>query len=170
MKNKRNQNQKFFEQLVELARSRGYRSPEGYAFTVVKNQKSGLPSPFWTEFTEGKPLGSSQQIQRDWEIAPGIPYPAFEEERVQYYLHKGETIEQATMRARADLRNPILAKDLWDGFLRKCDRLADEALQAQKLGVKNPYLPPSFTDKPALNKASVMAKLEQLETQLSLPD
>jgi hypothetical protein len=162
MKNKRLLS--FKKQVLELAIKQGVKNPEAYAFVVIKNIRDGLPSPYWDNFEKGLPLIESPS--QDWEIAPGIPYPAFEEERIQYYLHKGETIEQATMKARADLRNPVLGKDLWDGFLRKCDRLADEALKAQKLGVRNPYLPPSFNDKPAIDKTTVMAKLAMINQNL----
>ncbi|MCW6036606.1 hypothetical protein K4A83_10070 [Spirulina subsalsa FACHB-351] len=75
----------------------------------------------------------------------------------------------AVAKARKELRDPRLAQDLWDGFLRKCDRLADEGLKAQKLGVKTPYLPSAFTEKKAVTKESVMAKLAQLHNQVNLP-
>ncbi|MFP4008743.1 MAG: hypothetical protein ACLFV6_12165, partial [Spirulinaceae cyanobacterium] len=119
-------------------------------------------SPHWDEFVQGLPLGSSQQIQRDWEVEPGVPYPAFVEERTQYYIHKGEPLEAAVARARADLRNPVLAKDLWDGFLRKCDRLARDAKRHQEQGVQNPYLPPSFGSRSQPNKDEVGDRLNQI--------
>lgn len=149
---------------------RGDRNPERSQFWVIDGITKGMWSPFWEEFSQGQPLGSSQQIQRDWEIQPGVAYPAFEEERVQYYCQKGEPIEAAVARARADLRNPTLAQDLWDGFLRKCDRLAREALQAQQRGVATPYLPPAFSDRAPITKTDVMAKLSQLQTPTALPN
>lgn len=141
----------------------GDRHPDQRKFWVIDGITKGIWSPFWDEFAQGQPLGSSQKVQRDWEIQPGVAYPAFEEERIQYYVHKGEPLEAAVARARADLRNPVLAQDLWDGFLRKCDRLADQAIAAQKQGVATPYLPPAFSDRPAITKDAVMAKLTQLE-------
>lgn len=141
----------------------GKANPREQVFYIIDGLTKGLVSPLWDDFVQGQPLGSSQQIQRDWEIAPGQPYPAFEEERIQYYCHKGEPIDVATARARADLRQPTLAQDLWAGFLRKCDRLADEALKAQKQGVRSPYLPATFAAQSAPSKQAVMAKLSQLQ-------
>ncbi|MGB0564638.1 MAG: hypothetical protein ACPGVO_22980 [Spirulinaceae cyanobacterium] len=141
----------------------GSRNPREQVFYIVDGLTKGLVSPLWDDFIQGQPLGSSQQLQRDWEIAPGRPYPAFEEERIQYYCHKGEPIEVATAKARADLRQPTLAQDLWEGFLRKCDRLANEAQRAQQQGVQTPYLPSTFAAPPTPSKQAVMAKLNQLQ-------
>ena len=149
-------------------RNLGFGNPSGWAFKIIDSITKGLASTFWDEFIAGIPLGESQKVKRDWEIAPEVPYPAFEEERIQYYVHKGEPLEAAVSRARADLRNPVLGKDLWEGFLRKCDRIADDALKAKNLGVQTPYLPPSFTEKPQFTKESVMKKLEAIAPQLSL--
>jgi len=149
-------------------RNLGFGNPSGWAFKIIDSMTKGLASTFWDEFIAGIPLGESQKVKRDWEIAPEVPYPAFEEERIQYYVHKGEPLEAAVSRARADLRNPVLGKDLWEGFLRKCDRIADDALKAKNLGVQTPYLPPSFTEKPQFTKESVMKKLEAIAPQLSL--
>ncbi|MEM8639472.1 MAG: hypothetical protein AAGG51_11750 [Cyanobacteria bacterium P01_G01_bin.54] len=142
----------------------GSRTPREQVFYVVDGLTKGLVSPLWDDFVQGQPLGSSQQLQRDWEIAPGRPYPAFEEERIQYYCHKGEPIEVATAKARADLRQPTLAQDLWAGFLRKCDRLANDAQRAQQQGVQTPYLPATFAAQPTPSKQAVMAKLSQLQS------
>ncbi|MCW6036604.1 hypothetical protein K4A83_10060 [Spirulina subsalsa FACHB-351] len=155
--------------LLEYFIQKGAENPSGFVFKIIDSITKGLVSPFWEEFKRGEPLGASQKIQRDWEIAPGVPYPAFEEERIQYYLQKKEPLEMAVAKARKELRDPRLAQDLWDGFLRKCDRLADEGLKAQKLGVKTPYLPSAFTEKKAVTKESVMAKLAQLHNQVNLP-
>lgn len=57
---------------------------------------------------------------------------------------------------------------MWEGFLRKCDRMADEAIKAKQLGVKTPYLPPSFTPKPQVTKQGVINKLSEITPQLSL--
>ena len=137
-------------------------NPSGWVFKVVDGLTKGIISPFWDEFSAGAPLGSTQQVKREWEVEPGVPYPAFEEERIQYYVQKGEPLEVAVSRARADLRKPLLAGDLWEGFLRKCDRLADRALAAKKQGVATPYLPPSFSERTTVNKEQVMAKLLQV--------
>ncbi|HIK29119.1 MAG: hypothetical protein N3E45_14280 [Oscillatoriaceae bacterium SKW80] len=157
----------FQRALEEYARNNGlgFGNPSGWAFKVIDSISKGLPSSFWDDFVAGIPLGESQKIKREWEIEPGVPYPAFEEERIQYYIQKGEPIEAAVAKARADLRNPVLGKDLWEGFLRKCDRIADEALKAKNLGITAPYLPPSFTDKPAITKESVIKKLEAINFQ-----
>jgi hypothetical protein len=149
-------------------RNLGFGNPSGWAFKIIDSITKGLTSTFWDEFIAGIPLGESQKIQREWEIAPEVPYPAFEEERIQYYVQKGEPLEAAVSKARADLRNPVLGKDLWEGFLRKCDRIADDALKAKNLGVQTPYLPPSFTEKPQFTKESVMKKLEAIAPQNSL--
>lgn len=148
-------------------RGLGFGNPAGWAFKIIDSMTKGLTSPFWDEFIAGIPLGESQKIQRDWEIEPEVPYPAFEEERIQYYVHKGEPLESAVSKARADLRNPVLGKDLWEGFLRKCDRLADDALKAKNQGVDTPYLPSSFNEKPQITKESVMRKLGAIAPQLS---
>ena len=149
-------------------RNLGFGNPSGWAFKIIDSITKGLTSTFWDEFIAGIPLGESQKIQREWEIEPEVPYPAFEEERIQYYVQKGEPLEAAVSKARADLRNPVLGKDLWEGFLRKCDRIADDALKAKNLGVQTPYLPPSFTEKPQFTKESVMKKLEAIAPQNSL--
>jgi hypothetical protein len=149
-------------------RGLGFGNPAGWAFKIIDSMTKGLTSTFWNEFIAGIPLGESQKIQRDWEIEPEVPYPAFEEERIQYYIHKGEPIEAAVSKARADLRNPVLSKDLWEGFLRKCDRLADDALKAKNIGLQTPYLPPSFTEKPQFTKESVMRKLAAIAPPISL--
>ena len=106
--------------------------------------------------------------KKEWEAEPGVPYPALEEERIGYWVHKGEPIETATAKARAELRNPVVAKDLWEGFLRRCDRLADDAIKAKSRGVETPYLPPSFTEKSPITKESVSAKLGAIAPQFCL--
>jgi hypothetical protein len=164
----REQFEEFQRALLEHFKQQGVNNPGGWVFRIVDGMTKGLVSPFWDEFVAGLPLGDSQKVQRDWEIEPGVPYPAFEEERTQYYLQKGEPLELAVSRARSDLRNPVLGKDLWEGFLRKCDRMADEAIKAKQLGVKTPYLPPSFTHKPQVTKQGVINKLSEITPQLSL--
>jgi hypothetical protein len=149
-------------------RNLGFGNPSGWAFKIIDSITKGLASTFWDEFIAGIPLGESQKVKRDWEIAPEVPYPAFEEERIQYYVHKGEPLEAAVSRARSDLRNPVLGKDLWEGFLRKCDRLADDALTAKQQGVDTPYLPSSFNEKPQITKDSVMRKLGAIAPQFAL--
>ncbi|MEG4572451.1 hypothetical protein QUA56_07090 [Microcoleus sp. N3A4] len=149
-------------------RNLGFGNPSGWAFKIIDSMTKGLTSTFWEEFIAGIPLGESQKVKRDWEIEPEVPYPAFEEERIQYYVHKGEPLEAAVSRARADLRNPVLGKDLWEGFLRKCDRLADDALKAKQQGVDTPYLPSSFNEKPQITKDSVMRKLGAIALPLAL--
>ncbi|MEG4508214.1 hypothetical protein QUA81_32020 [Microcoleus sp. F6_B4] len=149
-------------------RNLGFGNPSGWAFKIIDSMTKGLTSTFWEEFVAGIPLGESQKVKRDWEIEPEVPYPAFEEERIQYYVHKGEPLEAAVSKARADLRNPVLGKDLWEGFLRKCDRLADDALKAKQQGVDTPYLPSSFNEKPQITKDSVMRKLGAIAPQLAL--
>lgn len=149
-------------------RNLGFGNPSGWAFKIIDSLTKGLTSTFWDEFIAGIPLGESQKVQRDWEIAPEVPYPAFEEERIQYYVHKGEPLEAAVSKARADLRNPVVGKDLWEGFLRKCDRLADDALTAKQQGVETPYLPSSFNEKPRITKDSVMRKLGAIAPQFAL--
>ncbi|MEG4214550.1 hypothetical protein QUA27_05045 [Microcoleus sp. Pol14C6] len=143
----------------------GFGNPSGWAFKIIDSMTKGLTSTFWDEFIAGIPLGESQKVKRDWEIEPEVPYPAFEEERIQYYVHKGEPLEAAVSKARADLRNPVLGKDLWEGFLRKCDRIADDALKAKQQGVDTPYLPSSFNEKPQITKDSVMRKLGAIAPQ-----
>ena len=149
-------------------RNLGFGNPSGWAFKIIDSITKGLTSTFWDEFIAGIPLGESQKIQREWEIEPEVPYPAFEEERIQYYVQKGEPLEAAVSKARADLRNPVLGKDLWEGFLRKCDRIADDALKAKNQGVDTPYLPSSFNEKPQITKDSVMRKLEAIAPQFAL--
>jgi hypothetical protein len=149
-------------------RNLGFGNPSGWAFKIIDSITKGLASTFWDEFIAGISLGESQKVKRDWEIAPEVPYPAFEEERIQYYVHKGEPLEAAVSRARSDLRNPVLGKDLWEGFLRKCDRLADDALTAKQQGVDTPYLPSSFNEKPQITKDSVMRKLGAIAPQFAL--
>ncbi|MBD1830855.1 hypothetical protein NDI47_14830 [Microcoleus vaginatus GB1-A2] len=149
-------------------RNLGFGIPSEWAFKIIDRMTKGLPSPFWEEFIAGIPLGESQKVQREWEIEPEVPYPAFEEERIQYYVHKGEPLEAAVSKARADLRNPVLGKDLWEGFLRKCDRIADDALKAKNQGVDTPYLPSSFNEKPQITKDSVMRKLGAIAPQWAL--
>lgn len=155
--------EQFQRALWDYYLAQGNSNPREQVFYIIDGLTKGLVSPLWDDFVQGQPLGTSQQRQRDWEIAPGQPYPAFEEERIQYYCQKGEPIEVATARARADLRQPTLAQDLWDGFLRKCDRLADAAIRAQKQGIQNPYLPAAFVTQSAPTKQAVMAKLAQLQ-------
>ncbi|MEG4799312.1 hypothetical protein QUB63_01035 [Microcoleus sp. ARI1-B5] len=160
----------FQRTLEEYARNRnlGFGNPSGWAFKIIDSMTKGLTSTFWDEFIAGIPLGESQKVKREWEIEPEVPYPAFEEERIQYYVHKGEPLEAAVSKARADLRNPVLGKDLWEGFLRKCDRIADDALKAKNQGVQNAYLPSSFNEKPQITKESVMQKLGAIAPQFAL--
>ncbi|XZO03895.1 MAG: hypothetical protein ACM65L_09300 [Microcoleus sp.] len=168
--NSQEQLHNFQRALEAYARERnlGFGNPSGWAFKIIDSITKGLTSTFWDEFIAGIPLGESQKVQRDWEIAPQVPYPAFEEERIQYYVHKGEPLEAAVSKARADLRNPVVGKDLWEGFLRKCDRLADDAFQAKQQGVDTPYLPSSFNEKPQITKDSVMRKLGAIAPQFAL--
>ena len=154
--------------LLEYAKEKGFYNPAEWVFKIVDGITKGIESPYWEEFRQGIPIGESQKVRREWEIEPGVPYPAFEEEIIQYYIHKGEPLELAVSKARTDLRNPMIAKDLWDGFLRKCDRIADEAIKAKNLGISNPYMPPSFTDKPQITKETVMNKLASVAPQFSL--
>ena len=146
----------------------GFTYPSRCVFYEIDNMTKGIISPLWDDFISGNPLGSSQKVKRDWELEPGLPYPAFEEERTQYYIHKGEPLEQAVLKARTDLRNPVLGRDLWEGFLRKCDRIADDAIKAKNLGVATPSLPSSFTEKPQITKESVIKKLGMIAPQFSL--
>lgn len=162
--NSQEQLEAFQEALLEYAKKQGHPNPGAWVFKIIDSISKGIKSPFWDEFIAGKPLGESQKVQQEWEIEPGVPYPAFESERIQYYLHKGEPLESAVAKARSELRNPVQAKDLWEGFLRKCDRLADEALKAKKAGVETPYLPPSFSEQSTVTKESVMEKLSQLQS------
>lgn len=164
----RSQFEAFQRQLLEYFKQQGVPSPSGWTFRVIDSMSKGVLSPFWDDFLQGVPFGSSQQVQREWEIAPGQAYPAFEEERIQYYVRRGEPIEAATAKARRDLRHPVLAQDLWDGFLRKCNRVADEAAKAQQLGVRNPYLPPAFGAPTPITKEQVMEKLSRIASS-SLP-
>ncbi|MEG4494508.1 hypothetical protein [Microcoleus sp. D3_18_C4] len=168
--NSQEQLHKFQRALEAYAQERnlGFGNPSGWAFKIIDSMTKGLTSTFWEEFIAGIPLGESQKVKRDWEIEPEVPYPAFEEERIQYYVHKGEPLEAAVSKARADLRNPVLGKDLWEGFLRKCDRLADDALKAKQQGVDTPYLPSSFNEKPPITKDSVMRKLGAIAPQFAL--
>lgn len=160
--------EEFQRALLAYAKQQGIENPSGWVFRIIDAITKGIVSPFWDEFLKKIPLGSSQKIKRDWEIEPGIPYPAFAEERIQYYIQKGEPLEVATAKTRADLRNPQLGKDLWEGFLRKCDRIADQALIAKNQGVQIPYLPPSFSEKPEITKESVMEKLAAINPQKNL--
>ncbi len=158
----------FQRELLEYFKQKGVPNPALWAFKVIDSITKGIISPLWDDFVNGVPLETSQQVQRPWEISPGQPYPAFEEERTQYYVHRGEPLDSALAKARRDLRNPEFAKDLWEGFLRKYDRVADDALKAQKLGVQTPYLPPAFQEQTPATKEAVMDKLTQLASP-SLP-
>ena len=158
----------FQDELLTYAKQQGYSNPGGWVFKIIDSITKGIKSPFWDEFMAGIPLGESQKVQQEWEIEPGVPYPAFESERIQYYVHKGEPLEAAVAKARSELRNPTKAKDLWDGFLRKCDRVADEAIKAQKAGVQSPYLPPAFSEQVSVTKESVMSKFSQLQENPSV--
>jgi hypothetical protein len=150
--------------------AQGKPNPGGYMFKIIDSMSKGIVSPYWDEFVQGLPLGSLQQAQQEWEIEPGVAYPAFEEERIQYYIHKGEPLEAAVARARADLRNPVLAKDLWEGFLRKCDRLAKDAQRHQKQGVQTPYLPSAFTTRSQPTKAEIVEQFQAVsQPPSSLP-
>jgi len=162
--------EEFQRSLLAYATQQGWQHSAAWTFKIIDSITKGIISPFWEEFISGKPLGSTQQIQREWEIEPGVPYPAFEESRIQYYVSKGEQIDAAVARARADLRNPVLGKDLWEGFLRKCDRLADEAILAQKRGVKIPYLPPAFAEKKQVRKEEIVQKFEKIRSQPALTE
>jgi len=160
--------EEFQRSLLEYFKMQGFTYPSRCVFYEIDNMTKGIISPLWDDFISGNPLGSSQKVKRDWEIEPGLPYPAFEEERTQYYIHKGEPLEQAVLKARTDLRNPVLGRDLWEGFLRKCDRIADDAIKAKNLGVATPSLPSSFTEKPQITKESVIKKLGMIAPQFSL--
>ncbi|HAX76340.1 MAG TPA: hypothetical protein DCY88_10995 [Cyanobacteria bacterium UBA11372] len=168
--NSQAQFEQFQRALLEYFKEKGFDNPAGCVFKIIDSMTKGLVSPFWDEFIAGIPLGESQKVKRDWEIEPGIAYPVFEEERIQYYVHKGEPLEVAVAKARSDLRDTVLGKNLWEGFLRKCDRIADEAIKAKNLGLKNPYLPPAFTNtnKSPITKESVMNKLTAVVPDFSL--
>ena len=168
--NSTEQFEQFQRALLEYFKEKGFDNPAGYVFKIIDGMTKGLVSPFWDEFIKGMPLGESQKVKRDWEIEPGIPYPVFEEERIQYYVHKGEPLEVAVAKAREDLKYPVLGRNLWEGFLRKCDRIADEAIKAKNLGVTTPYLPPSFTNinNTPITKESVMNKLAAVAPEFSL--
>ncbi|MBP0019818.1 MAG: hypothetical protein J7647_19975 [Cyanobacteria bacterium SBLK] len=160
----------FQKALLEHFKIQGLDNPMAYVFKIIDGMTKGIISPFWEEFIEGNPLGSSQKIQQEWEIEPGIPYPAFFEEIVQYYIHKGEPIEAATARANRELQSVDRAKSWWEGFLRKCDRLADEAIKAKELGLQTPYLPPSFSIRDRIDKQQIIDKLLFLQQPHSLPE
>jgi hypothetical protein len=143
------------------------KNPPAYANTVCKGILKGDRSPLFENFLAGRPLGG--EVKQDWEIAPGQNYPTFEEDRINYYVHRGEPIEQATVKARGELRNHVTAQDLWDGFLRKANRIADEAIKTKELGVENPALPAAFTEQEIATKESVFEKLESLNLESSIP-
>lgn len=161
--------QQFQRVLIAYFTQEGHERPSDAAFYEIDRLSKGLMSPYWEEFVQKQPLGSSQTIQQEWEVEPGRPYPAFEEERVQYYVHKGEPLDAARVKARYDLKNPKIAQLLWESFLQKCDRLANEAQKALELGVKTPYLPPSFTEKPPVSKQQVTEKLQHLQDKTANP-
>ncbi|MFP3435268.1 hypothetical protein SB781_36515, partial [Paraburkholderia sp. SIMBA_061] len=79
----------FQDELLNYAKQQGYSNPGGWVFKIIDSITKGIKSPFWDEFLAGIPLGESQKVQQEWEIEPGVPYPAFESERIQYYVHKG---------------------------------------------------------------------------------
>lgn len=160
----------FQKALLEHFKIQGLDNPMAYVFKIIDGMTKGIISPFWEEFIEGNPLGSSQKIQQEWEIEPGVPYPAFLEEMIQYYIHKGEPIEAATARANRELQSIDRAKNWWEGFLRKCDRIADEAIKAKELGLQTPYLPPSFSVRDRIDKQHIIEKLLLLQQPHSLPE
>jgi len=115
---------------------------------------------------------SRTAAQQDWEIQPGVPYPAFLSWRSKHYISQGgHWADTALANAKSEIRNnPLRAADLWAQFLDYSNQAADNALAHQAVGM-TPSLPSCFADVSSVTKEQVLPKLEALvgQAQVALP-
>ena len=161
--------QEFQQQLYEHAKLKGKFDPSAWVAKVVDGISKGIRSSLWDDFQAKRPLGSADAEGINYLAPDGKPYEHFREDRIQYYIAKGEPLPSATQKADADLAFPKIGNSLWEGFLRRTDREADEALAASKLGVANPVLSPCFTPREKATLESVAAKLDAIASSTTLP-
>jgi hypothetical protein len=129
----------FYQELLELGRTQGKKSPVAWASAIVKSINAGEPCQYLTEYREGQQVGSSEK--QEWEIAPGQPHNQFLT-YLKIRTKKPEmTDEQAIMTAHQQLKNVHLARSLWESFKRCIANRREDWEQQKQLGVQNPYLP-----------------------------
>ncbi len=106
----------------------------------------------------------------DWEIEPGVPYPAFVEWKAQQYRKQGGHLADAAIaNAKSEFRkNPARTADLWQEFLSYSNQAADNALVAQQAGIKA-EMPSCFSEAAPATKEEVLRKLEAVNTSTALP-
>jgi hypothetical protein len=129
----------FYQELLELGKTQGKKSPVAWASAIVKGINAGEPCQYLTEYREGQQVGSSEK--QEWEIAPGQPHNQFLT-YLKIRIKKPETTdEQAIMTAHQQLKNVHLARSLWESFKRCIANRREDWEQQKQLGVQNPYLP-----------------------------
>ena len=106
----------------------------------------------------------------DWEIEPGVAYPAFVEWRAQHYRKQGGHLADAAVaNAKSEFRkNPARTADLWQEFLSYSNQAADNALVAQQAGIKA-EMPSCFSEAAPVTKGEVLRKLEAVNASTALP-
>ncbi len=105
----------------------------------------------------------------DWEIEPGVAYPAFVEWRAQHYRKQGGHLADAAIaNAKSEIRkNPARADDLWQQFLSYSNQAADNALAAKEAGMKG-EMPPCFSETAPASKEELFKKLEAVNNSTAL--
>ena len=131
------------------------------AAVVAITKSSSTPTPNYRDRTRIKFSRTAAKL--DWELYPGVPYPALVKWRSQHYVNQGgHWADAANANAKSEIRNnPQRAADLWDQFLEYSNIAADSALAHTAAGM-TPSLPSCFAQTSPVTKEQVMPKLVAL--------
>jgi hypothetical protein len=152
----------FYQELLELGRTQGKKSPVAWASAIVKSINAGEPCQYLTEYREGQQVGSSEK--QEWEIAPGQPHNQFLT-YLKIRIKKPEmTDEQAIVTAHQQLKNVNLARSLWESFKRCIANRREDWEQQKQLGVQNPYLPSELLPEREVSFEQAVGAIGSLQT------
>jgi len=152
----------FYQELLELGRTQGKKSPVAWASAIVKSINAGEPCQYLTEYREGQQVGSSEK--QEWEIAPGQPHNQFLT-YLKIRTKKPEmTDEQAIMTAHQQLKNVHLARSLWESFKRCLANRREDWEQQKQLGVQNAYVPSELLPEREVSLEQAVGAITSLQT------
>lgn len=155
----------FQDLLAEYGRVSGRKSPPGWAYTIVKNLKQGIPCTYWEEFKAGIPIGTGDK--REWETAPGAPCTAVKQCLEERFLSKpGTTPIEAALQVARVLENPRQMAVLWEAIKARVVFLREEARRMAKIGVQSSFVDPWMRPKPSISAGEAAAALVELHSRL----
>lgn len=171
--------QEFYQVLIAaLPTVANAHSPIGLAKSIIEQLQQGIPNPYWDDFKNGDPIGTS--TMQEWEIKPGIVYPMFTEYLIEKLIkgNNTQTREQARNQVFQLLRQPQRVLSFWGEFKRVCVNVSDQIDRDRALGVTTPNTPVWTQERvePSIEQAAIAgqniqgvnSKIEQLKTELLL--